>query len=111
MKELHKGMTYEAFGAEIDAETSRRDADAKCWMILDLGDGDVAVLAWFGTPAKMAKLRGQLEALPQVDCAWLWRNASAEKMHEALHALNTREVKAKPKKPKRRRATSKKARR
>jgi hypothetical protein len=104
--DLHKPFNYEDLPAMLEAEAKRRDADGKCWMIIDLGDGDAAMLAWFGTPAKMAKLRRLLEALPRVECSWLFRNTSSDKL---CAALNGAAKQAKAKQP--RRATRKKARR
>jgi hypothetical protein len=86
MKDIGQGLAYEDFGAQIEEEAKRRRATGKCWMITDLGDGDVVVMAWFGTPAKMFKLKKQMEGVPSAECAWLWRNASSLKIYDALHA-------------------------
>jgi hypothetical protein len=97
--DLHKPFKYEDLPAMLDTEANRRDADGKCWMIVDLADGDVAMLAWFGTVAKMSKLRRQLEALPRVDASWLFHHTSGDKLYAALHAG--------PERPKRKRPRAK----
>lgn len=76
---------YEVIAATLDAEAARRDADYRCWMTVDLGDGEVALLAWFGTTEKMRRLKRQLRALPPADLALKARNASVDKIAAALH--------------------------
>jgi hypothetical protein len=69
----------------IDEEANRRSADHKCWMTIDLCDGEVVTLVWFGTTAKMLKLQRQLETLPRVELAFRSRNTNGEALSTSLY--------------------------
>jgi hypothetical protein len=81
--------TYEAIGARVRVEAVRLDAEHTSWEIIDLNDGDVVTLVWFGTTAKMKKFQRQLETFPKVDLAFLSHHASSDKIIAAIRTSLT----------------------
>jgi hypothetical protein len=76
--------SYDTITVEVEAEVNRRNAKMCCWQISDLRDGDVVSFVWFGTAAKMAKLKLALKMLPQVDLAFLSKHSNVSKIEDAI---------------------------
>jgi len=75
---------YEVIGATVRAEAIRLDAEHKCWMTVDLDEGQVVTFVWFGTTTKMKKLQRQLDTLPKVDLLFKSQHANSDKIIAAL---------------------------
>jgi hypothetical protein len=79
----------------LDAEARHWSATHRANIVVDMGDGDVVAFLWFGTSAKMKKVRQQLKALPATDLGLLGQRTSKQRMSAALQKRSTAPLKSK----------------
>ncbi len=86
MKKKRHRDAYEEVSAAVREEVIQRAAEHVSWMTIDLGDGDVVALVWFGTTAKMKKLQRQLNSCDAADLLVKSQHTDCDKIKEAIRS-------------------------